>query len=144
MDDPMFTAVNKLIKINREHKRLIDSQVAELGIHRTRHRILMHIAKKGGLPSQKKLAEHLEVSPAAITDALQKLEADGYIERKPGTDSRFNEITITQKGREIVEKTKERFAAIDDRLFAGFSSEEMAEFVAYLARILENVKENKQ
>ncbi len=140
MNQQVFTAINHLIKINRAHKRIIDSQICEIGIHRTQHRILMYLGRNGNLPSQKKLAEYFEVSPAAITGSLQKLETDEYIERRLGADNRFNEITITEKGREIVETTRARFSEVDDSLFAGFSGDEIAEFSAYLERILENMK----
>ncbi len=141
MNNNIFTAVNKLIKINRGHKRLIDSRVATLGIHRTGHRILMYLARKGALPSQKKLAEHFEVTPAAITGALKRLEADGYIERKIGSDNRFNEIIITERGREVVERTRLLFSRIDDALFEGFSDREIIEFSDYLERIIGNMKD---
>ncbi len=140
MNNEIFFAVNRLMKINREHKHIIDSQVADIGIHRTQHRILMHIARKGNLPSQKELAEHLDVTPAAISGALQKLESDKYIERKLGSDNRFNEITITEKGREIVEKTRERFSSVDNSLFRDFTPEELTLFSGYLERILVNMK----
>ncbi len=140
MESKVFTAINKLIKINRAHKSLIDSRVAEIGMHRTGHRILMRLAREGALPSQKKLAEHLEITPAAVSGALQKLESDGYIARKLGSDSRFNEITITEKGKEAVEKTKALFSEVDDTLFVGFSEEEIADFSGYLERIITNLK----
>lgn len=136
----IFEAVNRLIKINWSHKAKIDGKVAEIGIHRTQHRILMYLAKTGQLPSQKRLAECFGITPAAITGALQKLEADGYIERKLGEDNRFNEITITEKGREVVEKTKSMFAAVDEQLFQGFSKEEIVALSGYLERIIVNMK----
>ncbi len=143
MENKVYTAVNKLIKINQEHKRMIDSRVSPLGMHRTRHRILMYLSRNGNLPSQKKLAEYFEVTPSAITGSLQKLETDGYIERKLGNDNRFNEITITGKGVEIVARTKERLSEVDERLFAGFSDGEIVEFTKYLERILMNIKGEK-
>jgi len=136
----IFEAINRLIKINWSHKAKIDGKVAEIGIHRTQHRILMYLAKKGQLPSQKRLAECFGITPAAITGALQKLEADGYIERKLGEDNRFNEITITEKGRDVVEKTKSMFAAVDEQLFQGFSKEEIVALSGYLERIIVNMK----
>ncbi len=144
MDQNTFIAINKLMKINHAHKHLIDSQVAEIGLHRTQHRILMHLARKGNLSSQKELAAHLEITPAAISGALQKLESDGYILRSLGTDNRFNEITITDKGREIVEKTRMLFSHVDDRLFEGFSEEELSAFTGYLERIIANLRGNEQ
>ncbi len=140
MNNKIYMAINKLIKINREHKRMIDSKVAEIGIDRTRHRILMYLGRTGNLPSQKQLAEYFEVTPAAITGALQKLESDCYIERKLGTDNRFNEITITEKGKDIVELTRELFSSVDDSLFLGFSEKEIDEFSEYLERISANMR----
>ncbi len=136
----IFNTINKLIKINKEHKRLIECRVSEIGIHRTQHRILMYLAQNGEIPSQKKIAEHFELTPAAITGALQKLEADGYIERKLGTDNRFNEIKITEKGLEAVEKTKAMFSAVDSLLFKDFTKSEIDDFSAYLEKILDNLK----
>lgn len=144
MDNTVFIAINKLIKINRGHKYLIDSQVAEIGIHRTQHRMLMYLAREGKLPSQKTLAEYFEITPAAISGALQKLQEDGYVVKSLGSDNRFNEITITEKGKEVVERTKKAFAAVDDALFAGFSEEELGEFTAYLERIVCNLKGETQ
>jgi len=86
------------------------------------------------------LAVCFGITPAAITGALQKLEADGYIERKLGEDNRFNEITITEKGRDVVEKTKSMFAAVDEQLFQGFSKEEIVALSGYLERIIVNMK----
>ncbi len=140
MENDVFLAVNKLIKIQRKHKCLIDTHVAEIGIHRTQHRILMHLARKGNLPSQKELAEHLEVTPAAVTGALQKLEADNYIERKLGVDNRFNEINITEKGRVVVENTRALFSRVDNSLFEGFSQKELTNFIFSLDKILANLR----
>ena len=76
-DNRLFEAINMMIKTNHMHKSLIDSRVKSLGVHRTQHRILMHLAKQDRLPSQKELAEHLDITPAAVTGALKKIEKDG-------------------------------------------------------------------
>ncbi len=140
MDNKNFAVINKLMRINRMHKQRIDAAVADIGIHRTPHRILMFLARNGSLPSQKKLAECFEITPAAISGALGGLEADGYIKRHIGEDSRFNEVDITDSGREIVERTRVKFSAVDDALFAGFSEDEISSLSLYLERIVDNLK----
>jgi len=63
-----YTAVNMLIKTNRMHKKLLDSNVCtKIGLHRTQHIILMHLAGREKLPSQKELAERLDVSDKTIS-----------------------------------------------------------------------------
>ena len=138
-EDILFSAVNMMIKMNHMHKHLIDNIVCDIGIHRTHHIILMHLARKGRFLSQKQLSEHLGITQAAVTQALKKLEADGYIKRELGSDNRYNEITITNRGIEVVEYTKTMFSAVDRSLFDGFSNEELESYVGFLEKIQKNI-----
>ena len=107
-DDRLTRAVEIMIRTDHMHRHLIDSRANELGIHRTQHRILMKLARHDKLPSQKELANWLDVTPAAVTVALKKLESQGFIEREiKADDNRINNISVTEKGAEILEKTKE-------------------------------------
>ncbi len=139
-ESKIFSAVNIMIQTDRMHKHLLDSTVNVFGIHRTQHRILMHIAHSERLDSQKVLAEHIGITPAAITGALKKLEKDGYIRRIQGNDNRYNEIEITEAGREIVECTKSLFAEVDTSLFDGFTDEELDGYIKYLEKIQNNIR----
>jgi len=133
-------AIDMMIITDRMHKHLIDFQAEKIGIHRTQHKILMYIARNKKLESQKSLAEHMGVSPAAITGALKKLEQGGYISRSQGVDGRFNEVTITEKGKKIVEETMQLFFSADTSLFDGFTDEELDYYVKNLIKIQENIK----
>ena len=136
----LFRAIEFMIKTDHMHKALIDSRVRSLGIHRTQHRILMHLARHDNLPSQKELAEHLDVTPAAITGALKKIEADGYVERTLGHDNRYNELHITDKGRELVKQTRRLFCEVDSSMFDGFSDEELDIYISCLEKLQANIR----
>ena len=97
-------AVELMIHTKHMHKTLLESHLKVTGLYGTQHRILMHLACRSKLPSQKELADHLQITPAAVTGALKTLESNGYIEKKLGHDNRFNEIEITEKGLAVVEK----------------------------------------
>ena len=142
VEDKCLLAMRKMIKIQKNHRLLFVTKACAFGLHTTHHRALMYLARKGNLLSQKELAEHLEITPAAVTQILQKLELDGYIKRSLGADNRYNEIKITELGKEIVDKSKISFATIDKSLFQDFSNEEMDEFISFLDRICENMKGN--
>ncbi len=140
-----FTCMDLLIKINRQHKKKIDHSVSmKIGLHRTQHIILMKLSGSDNLPSQKELAEHIGVSAAAISGALKKLEEDGYIRRKIGSDNRFNEIEITEQGKETVSETKKLFSEIDGKLFDGFDKSEIELLEKFLQRINDNVHNNRE
>ena len=133
-------AIEMMIKTDHMHKFLIDSRVRSLGIHRTQHRILMHLARHEKLPSQKELAEHLDVTPAAVTGALKKIEKDGYVERNLGHDNRFNELRITEKGRDLVKRTHILFCEADSSMFEGFTDAELDTYISCLEKLQANIK----
>lgn len=140
MENKEFNAINKMINVLKMHKSLIDYYVTDIGIHRTQHRILMYLSGKNCLFSQKELSVHLGISPAGVTGALRKLEADGYIKRCIGTDNRYNEIKITEMGKNVVERTKITFNQIDRELFSDFSDEELNAYNKFLDRLCLNAE----
>ena len=139
--EKISSAVNIMIQTDRMHKQLLEAKVSKIGLHRTQHRVLMHIARHGKLLSQKSLAEHIGITPAAITGLLKKLEHDGYIERVQGDDNRYNEVKVTELGRKVVEDSKLLFLSLDTSLFEGFSDSELDGYIAYLEKIQKNIKE---
>ena len=129
-----------MIKTDRMHKHLLESEVSKIGLHRTQHRILMHIARHGKLLSQKSLAEHIGITPAAVTGLLKKLEQDGYIERVQGDDNRYNEVKVTELGKRVVEDSFKMFSQLDTSLFEGFSDSELDGYIRCLTKIQENIR----
>ena len=143
-ENKVLRAVLLMMHTGRMHKSQIDAKVRDIGIHSTQHRILMHLAKCERIPSQKELAEHLDITPAAVTGAIKQIEQDGYIKRTPGCDTRFYEIEITERGRELVKLTHELFSAVDCAMLEGFSDEELDAFIGYLERMQANMKKQIQ
>ena len=104
--------------------------------------MLMHISMVDNIPSQKELADHFKISPAAVATTLKKLEADGYIERTKsldGKDSRINEISITEQGKKVAEDAEKYFRYVDASALDGFTDEEMDTLISLLDRMQENL-----
>jgi len=139
-EEKISSAVNIMIQTDRMHKHLLDTNVSKIGLHRTQHRILMHLSRDGMLPSQKELADRLDITPAAVTIALKKVENAGYVERSLGHDTRYNELKITEKGRVLVNRTRELFFEADTAMFEGFSDEELETYVSFLEKIQNNIQ----
>lgn len=115
----------KMIQTDRLHRSVVESFLSELGIHRSQHHVLMHLSKEDCCPSQKALAEHFKISPAAVAVTLKKLEENGYISRSsPKDDIRLNSITLTDKGRDIVNKSRQLFDETDYAMFEDFTQED--------------------
>ena len=136
-------AIRMMISTDRMHKQVFDKRLADIGIHRSSHIILLNIHRNGGLSSQKELAGILGISPAAVTGALKRLESNGYVERKYGQDSRYNEVTLTESGRELLASAKNMFTEVDKALFENFSEEELNNYISCLEKMQENMKKLK-
>lgn len=139
------TVIHKFISTDRLHHTLIEKQVAKGSLHRTQHRLLLHIFKSEEALSQKELADFFEVSPAAIAVSVKKLEKGGYIKREVlKDDMRFNKITVTDKGKDILFKTKTLVDEVDAHMFKDFSKEELLLFCECLEKMQKNLNDFEQ
>ena len=133
--------IKKFICTDRLHKACVDRMVSKIGLHRSQHMMLMFLARHGECLSQKQISEIAEISPAAVAVTLKKLENGGYIEKKvDDIDGRFNKISITDAGREIVEKSRKIFLFVDGKMCEGIAETELATFEKCLDKMGENIK----
>lgn len=133
---------HQLMQINRLHYCAAEKRMRKAGIHRSQHMLLMYLYHAGHCPSQKEIAKRFEISPAAVAVGLKKLESGGYISRVCcENDNRLNEITLTDKGREIVALSKQAFEELDEQVYAGLTEEEMTALSRMLEKIQKNLKE---
>lgn len=142
-EEKLEGAIRMMMTTDRMHKQVFDKRLADIGIHRSAHIILLNIYKNNGLSSQKRLAEILGISPAAVTGALKRLEKNGFIARKFGQDTRYNEVSLTDKGRELLHSARSMFCEVDRGLFRDFSEEELDVYVTCLKKMQCNMEKMK-
>jgi DNA-binding MarR family transcriptional regulator len=63
-------------------------------------------------PSVDRLRQVLGLTPSGTVRLLDRLAADGYIERGPGADGRSVTITLTASGRDVAERVAAARAAV--------------------------------
>lgn len=132
--------MGKLMTIMRDHKSTVDSYVNETNLHKSQHRLIMMISRMGKNISQRDLAEKLNITPAAVAVTLKKMEKMGLVTRTVAeSDNRYNQVVLTDKGKKIVKESQKIFLYADEKMFAGFSQEELDTFEDYLTRIKENL-----
>ena len=131
--------IRMLIQTDRFHQAAIEAQLNRFGIHRTQHMTLRYILHCETPPTQREIAEAFEVSPATVAVTLKKLEGAGLILRQP-LDSRTKSIQITDAGRDILEKTRDLFRAVDNAMCADITDEEMDALDRKLRRMQQNLK----
>ena len=126
MDEKDITG--KMIRTNIMHRRIVENMLEDTGVYQGQHRILMELSKHRH-NSQKEIAIAMKVSTATIAIALKKLEKNGYINKiTDKDDNRLNTIIITEKGRKVVEDSRNIFEAIDREMFKDLTEAEKEEF----------------
>ncbi len=132
---------HRLMQINRLHRSAIEAKMTATGIHKSQHMILMYLNRCKSHVSQKEIARHFEISPAAVAVSLKKLESAGFIKRNCSeNDNRFNEIEITEKGKDIVNYSHTVFESIDNSAFEGICQEDKQKLAELLDKIICNLK----
>ena len=134
-------AVKLFIRTDRMHRAAIESRVKQLGIHRSQHIILMYLSKRETPPTQAEIAKDFEISPAAVTVTLKKLESANLVERFTQSDNcRAKDIIITEEGRRIVAESEKIFSEVDKAMFGGITDDELIVFNKCMQKMTKNMK----
>lgn len=125
--------------IMRTHQLLlarVDDALAPVGLTFARFEVLMLLtfSRAGRLPLGK-IGERLQVHPASVTNAIDRLERDGLVERLPHpTDGRTTLAAITAAGRRTARRAA---AAVNAAVFAdvGLADDQTAAVIDALATL---------
>ena len=131
----------KMIQVDRLHRSIFEKMHSAFGIHRSQHRLLMYISRRDVCPSQKDIAEHFGISSATVAVSLKKLEESGYISRESlEKDNRYNSIVLTDKGKELVEKSEEFFTRSDFAMFENFTEDDYKNLTECLEKMNQGLR----
>ena len=120
------------------NKILRENNMADL--EGARGRIIFALWGNDGVPI-KTLCEKTSLDKSTLTGIIDRLERDGYIERKPSeTDKRSTLISLTGKEQEFAKNIQKVSNQMNEIFYKGFTDEEITQFDSMLARILENCK----
>ena len=112
----------------------------QYGLTTRQMRTLAVLSDKDGRPVND-LATLTVTNQSTMSRALISMEKKGFIMRKPrSSDSRFIEVYLTEKGRQVFERFWPVFYWHFRHLFHGVGESEFTAFVATLHKILRNVR----
>lgn len=90
--------------------------------------------------TQKELASRASSDPSTIRAMLVLLEGRGLVERgRHPDDSRARVVTLTDRGRRLVERLWKSSESIRVQLLRGFSADEARTLVQSLHRLIDNM-----
>jgi DNA-binding MarR family transcriptional regulator len=115
----------------------------ELGLSRAQCRLIGQVAynETGHAPTQAELAQHLDLTPMAVATLVDRMEAAGWISRRPSeTDRRANAIALQPRAEAALDKAIAVSDQVQEAALAGFSAAERKQLVAMLQRVRINLQ----
>lgn len=144
-EQKILKAQQLILKADRMNKQLYSRMGQKLNMHRSQHMVLMYIANSNANVSQKEIADTFEISPPAVAMLMKRLEKNGYVARESSReDNRCNVITLTEKGKQIVEATNQLGDQCSSIAFNGFSEEEIDMFILLMEKLGKNLKSSRE
>lgn len=128
-----LTVLARLLRNN------FDRRVAALNITRSQWAMIAIVARHPGA-TQRVISETLEISEASAGRLIDRLCADGLLERRDRADDRrARAVYVTAAAEPLLAKLAELARESEEKTFSGFSEDELEELHRYLDRIYANI-----
>ncbi len=125
--------------VSRLMHNAFDERVRELGLTRSRWRVLVHLLRQNRM-TQSELAEELDVGKASLGALLDGLEERGWIERKgDARDRRAKRVHLTEKVAPVLTFMNGVGAQLHHDSLAGLTTTERQQLVEMLIHIKSNL-----
>lgn len=110
----------------RQWRRTVDRLLQPHGLTQATWLPLLHLSRAATPLRQKDLAELLAVDNSALVRTLDRLQKEGLIERREGSDRRAKELHVTAAGRAMVARVEAVGACVRDRALQGLDAADIA------------------
>jgi DNA-binding MarR family transcriptional regulator len=113
------SALNDAIRaIGIRHRALAGTLLSPLGLHPGQEVLLLELGAQGPR-SQAQLASASGCEPPTITNSVRKLEARGFVVRRPSlTDGRVTIVELSDRGQELLTRLRRAWQELADRSVA--------------------------
>lgn len=129
----------RLHVLARMMRARFDRQVGDLNITRSQWAMIAVVARRPG-STQRTIAEALEMSEASAGRLVDRLCADGLLERvERDDDRRARAVYVTKAAEPLLAKLADVAKDSEAQIFRGFSEEELVQFNGYIDRVFKNL-----
>ena len=138
--DSLGFLVHDVARLMRWH---FDRRAQAVGLTRAQWSVLVLLLREDGV-QQKCLAELLDIAPISLSGLLDRLERDGWVERRDDpADRRAKRVYRTAKLGPVLESLRALGAEVRESALQGLSAEEQEQLLDLLQRVRRNLGEAK-
>jgi MarR family transcriptional regulator, transcriptional regulator for hemolysin len=125
--------------VSRRYTRRFEERAQALSLTLPQCRALAYLENNEGV-SQKRLAELTELDPMTLVRILDRMEADGWVQRRfDPADRRAHTLWLTSQARPVLDHIGQLIADTRAEALHGLSNEERARLVELLERLHSNL-----
>lgn len=133
----------KLTVIARQLRNRFNQNVSQMGFTRSQWALIAVVARNPGT-TQRTIAEALEISEAAAGRLIDRLCADGFLERQARDDDRrAYSVHLTEAVQPHLAVLGEVARRNEEEAFAGLSEAELDQLSDLLGRVYNNISPQK-
>ena len=141
MEDRLRNFGFLLKEVSRRYVDRFEVRAREISLNLAQAKALVRLEKNEGV-SQARLAELAEVDAMAMVRILDRMEAEGLLERRPDpADRRARCLYLTAKAKPILGEIWRLSEEIRAEIFAGVNKEEREQFMNVLERVYDNISQ---
>jgi DNA-binding MarR family transcriptional regulator len=133
--------VNEVARLYGRHFDQLSRE--QLGLSRAQCRLIGQVAysESGHPPTQAELAQNLDLTPMAVATMVDRMEAAGWITRRPSaTDRRANAIELQPRAEQAIDKAVALSDLVQEGALAGLDAAERKQLLALLQRVRANLQ----
>jgi len=114
-------------------------KMEEIGLHKGQGFILFHLWHHDGIP-QNVIAHAMHLSPATVTNTLQRMERDGWITRqRDADDQRMVRVHLTEKANALHEEVRASFRDLEQEVTSVLTKAERETLRELLVKLHEHL-----
>lgn len=125
--------------VSRRYSRRFEERAQALSLTLPQCRALLHLENNEGI-SQKRLAELTELDPMSLVRILDRMEGDGWVQRRfDPADRRAHSLWLTPEARPILGRISQLLVELRAEALQGLSNEECTRLMELLERVHGNL-----
>lgn len=129
----------RLTILSRLMRSDFDKRISDVGVTRSQWALIVVVARRPGA-TQRSIAEALEMSEASAGRLIDRLCAEGLLERRERDDDRrARAVYLSEQAKPLLNQLGAIAKSSEGRLFAGFEDNELEALLGYLDRIHQNL-----
>ncbi|PWR20940.1 MarR family winged helix-turn-helix transcriptional regulator [Zavarzinia compransoris] len=127
--------------VSRLRRNVTDRVLKPLNVTRSQWWVLAFLSRRDGMP-QVALAEELDLGKVALGGLIDRLEANGLVERRADlTDRRVKRVFLTKVGTKLIKDIRNSVAETEHDILLGIDEADLQVMVKALRAMKENLLE---